>query len=82
MDRIYRISQFGARVNRSTAPLRALDCSGPFPAWRTVTDPRYDTAADALGFLGPDTEGTTVVYARRVRFGGDKCEPAQGARMD
>ncbi|MXZ41491.1 MAG: IS607 family transposase [Caldilineaceae bacterium SB0666_bin_21] len=31
MDRIHRISQFGARVGRSAPPLRVMDCNGTFP---------------------------------------------------
>ncbi|MCY3658816.1 MAG: IS607 family transposase, partial [Caldilineaceae bacterium] len=67
MDRIYRISQFGARVGRSAHPLRVLDRNGTFPARWTATGRRYHTEADALRFLGGGDvapQGWTVVYCR------------------
>ena len=67
MDRIYRISQFGARVGRSAHQLRVLDRNGTFPARWTATGRRYYTEADALRFPGGGhvaPQGLTVVYCR------------------
>ncbi len=67
MDRIYRISQFGARVGRSAHQLRVMDRNGTFPARWTATGRRYYTEADALRFLGGGDvapQGLTVVYCR------------------
>ncbi|MXZ26490.1 MAG: IS607 family transposase, partial [Caldilineaceae bacterium SB0665_bin_21] len=67
MDRIHRISQFGARVGRSAHPLRVLDRNGTFPARGTATGRRYDTEADARRFpVGGDVapQGSTVVCCR------------------
>ncbi|MDE0672106.1 MAG: IS607 family transposase, partial [Caldilineaceae bacterium] len=67
MDRIYRISQFGARVGRSVHPLRVLDRNGTFPARWTAIGRRYYTEADALRFPGGGhvaPQGLTVVYCR------------------
>ncbi|MXZ23278.1 MAG: IS607 family transposase [Caldilineaceae bacterium SB0665_bin_21] len=67
MDRIYRISQFGARVGRSAHPLRVMDRNGTFPARWTATGRRYYTEADALRFPGGGDvapQGLTVVYCR------------------
>ncbi len=67
MDRIYRISQFGARVGRSAHLLRVMDRNGTFPARWTATGRRYYTEADALRFLGGGDvapQGLTVVYCR------------------
>ena len=67
MDKIYRISQFGARVGRSAHQLRVMDRNGTFPARWTATGRRYYTEADALRFLGEGDEapkGLTVVYCR------------------
>ena len=67
MDRIHRISQFGARVGRSAHPLRVLDRNGTFPARGTATGRRYYTEADARRFpVGGDVapQGSTVVCCR------------------
>ena len=67
MDKIYRISQFGARVGRSAHQLRVMDRNGTFPARWTATGRRYYTEADARRFLGEGDEtpqGLTVVYCR------------------
>ena len=72
MDKIHRISQFGARVGRSAHQLRVMDRNGTFPARWTATGRRYCTEADALRFLGEGDEapnGLTVVYCRVSRPG-------------
>ena len=65
MDKLYSLSQFGARVGRSTHPLHVIDRAGTFPANRTATDQQSYTEADLLRFLGIGDDfsaGLTVVH--------------------
>lgn len=72
MDKIHRISWFGARAGHSVHQLRVMDRHGPFPARWTATGRRYYMEADARRFPGEEVEapqGLTVVYCRASRRG-------------
>ena len=83
MDKIYRISQFGARVGRSAHPLRVMDRNGTFPARGTATGQRYHTEADALRFPGGGDvarQGLTVL--KRPVSAMEAYGPGTGVAVD
>lgn len=67
MDKIYSISKFAKRVNKSPSTLRRWDKDGTFEAKRTLGGHRYYTEDDVYRVLGwdiPQTQRKVVVYCR------------------
>ena len=77
MNKLYRISQFGARVGRTAHQLRVMDRAGTFPAKRTVTGQRDYTEADALRFpgLGDAAAADLTEVHCRVSSRGQRADP-------